>query len=213
MRRQRQARPAAEALDLARRAAARCRIAWTTRQSVRQARRFRRARPAAVLVCWDLDNTLVGSGLLLRSGSSLELAVSRAEPVANMLTFYRAVAAALPAAEHFVLTARPATLRTTTLEWLARYELAPTGDAVCCVPVQAAKVPVWRELSRGAHIVIVDDLSYHHERDVPGVHDELVEIAPRVAAVYVGLADITAIERNPTAIEAAVARITAAVDG
>lgn len=166
-----------------------------------------------MLVCWDLDNTLVGSGLLIRTGSSLELAVSKAEPVANMLAFYAAVATALPAAEHFILTARPSTLRTITLEWLARHELAPTGDAVCCVPLQNAKVPVWRELSRGAPIVIVDDLSYDHEREVPRVHDEIVEIARRVAAVYVGYADITAIERDAAAIEAAVARITAGVDG
>jgi hypothetical protein len=166
-----------------------------------------------VVVCWDLDNTLVGSGLLIRSGSSVELAISRAEPVANMLAFYAAVAAALPAARHFVLTARSVTFRKTTLEWLARHELAPTGDAVCCVPLQAAKVPIWRELSRRVPVVIVDDLSYDHEQDVPRVHDELVELAARVAAVYVGVADIAAIERDAAAIEAVVARITAAVDG
>lgn len=167
--------------------------------AVRGARRYARASHADVIVCWDLDNTLVDSGTLLRQGMSLVEAVVAAAPMTLMLEFFVAVSEAMPRAEHVVLSARPGALRTATTQWLTRHGVEVAGDRVWLVPDARAKEAVWRSLARRARLVVVDDLSYGHESDVRSPYDDLVEVVSRLAAVHVGLPDIAAVAADVSA--------------
>lgn len=169
------------------------RRAFSERAALRSARRFARRSQADVVVCWDLDNTLVDSGTLLRHGMPLAEAVVAAAPMASMLEFYAAVSQSIPDAEHVVLSARARPLRSATIEWLMRHGIEVGGDRVWLVPDARAKPAVWQCLGRRARLVIVDDLSHGHEGDARGLYDDLVETASRLAVVYVGLADIQAV--------------------
>lgn len=166
---------------------------------------MRRTSPGAVLVCWDLDNTLVDSGSLLRRGRHLEEAIVEGEPVPNMLAFYAALGDGLPEAGHVILSARTPGMRTDTLAWLSRHGLTPTDGAVWFVPRAADKVRVWQALARGAPLVIVDDLTYGHEAETPSVYHDLVEAARGTATVYVGFDEITRIAGDSDAISGIVA--------
>jgi hypothetical protein len=177
------------------------------RAAVKQARRFRsRAGAGAVRVCWDLDNTLVGSGKLLRAGRRLEAAIVDAEPVPNMLDLYGAIRAEIPNAEYFILSARMRRMRPDTLAWLSRHGLIHAGAAVCFVPYVQAKARVWEQLAGRGALVIVDDLSYDHESDHVSTHDELVDLAERIANIYIGLEEIAEIAADPKAVGALVSR-------
>lgn len=171
------------------------------RETARSVRRYVRACEADVIVCWDLDNTLVDSGSLLRAGLELSEAVASAEPMASMLEFFTAVSEAIPGAEHVVLSARPAVLRVATIAWLTSNGLSVEGDCVWLVPDATAKVAVWRQLARRARLVIVDDLSYGHEGDARATYDDLVATASRLATTVVGLADIEAIGVGSDAVK------------
>ena len=164
-------------------------------------------------VCWDLDNTLVNSGMLIRLGKRLEDAVIDAEPVANMLKFYEGMQAELPGADHVILSARSAGMRTATLAWLGRHQLTLGGGAIWFVPDANAKVKVWLQLARDAQLVIIDDLSYNHESERANVYDDLVQHAKRIGAVYVGLEQIAAIEADPTAVEAVISWVIEGLAG
>ncbi len=162
-------------------------------RAVRQVERFIRASKAPIRVCWDLDNTLVGSGRLIRAGRRLDEAISEAEPVPNMLEFYWAMAAILPNADHFVLSARRRSMYEPTLEWLRRFGLNPTPNSLCLVPYADAKPAMWERLAMGGRLVIVDDLSYDHESPEPSTYQHLVFAAQRTAEVYIGLDQISRI--------------------
>jgi hypothetical protein len=174
---------------------------WETRAAVRQARIFRRSHQAKIRVCWDLDNTIVNSGALIRVGKRLQDAIVEAQPVPNMLSFYRAVQKELPNAEHVILSARTRSMRADTIAWLRHQGLAPKESAVCFVPCVQAKRKVWDQLARDGRLVIVDDLSYNHESDQPSVYEDLVEYAEQLAWVYVGLRHISEIAADPRAVE------------
>jgi hypothetical protein len=176
------------------------RAKWEVQAALRRARRLGSSHPADVRVCWDLDNTLVDSGALLRLGKSLEDAIREAGPVPHMLEFYDAVSELLPNAAHFILSSRTGSLRTPTLLWLARHGLTPGKDTLCFVPYVDAKPKVWAQLARGASLVIVDDLSYDHESSQPSVHLDLVEVARRTATVYVGPEQIADVAADPAAV-------------
>jgi len=178
---------------------------------VRNARRLRRARPRVVLVCWDLDNTLVDSGSLLRLGQRLEDAIVDGKPVPNMLAFYAALGDGLPDAAHVILSARTPAMRTDTLTWLSNNGLAPADGVLWFVPNAAAKTRVWQTLAKAAPLVIVDDLTYDHEAETPRVYQDLVETARRTAAVYIGADEIARIAGDPEAISGIVAEAVAAV--
>jgi hypothetical protein len=183
---------------------------WDVRAAVKQARRFRSGR-GVIRICWDLDNTLVNSGALLRAGGRLDDAIVEAEPVSNMLDLFEAIRVELPNAEHFILSARMRGMRRDTVAWLERYGLSPADAAVCLVPYVQAKPKVWAELARDARLVIVDDLSFNHEAEQVGIYDDLVDVAERLAYVYIGLDEIVEIARNPTAIGAVVSRTVGSV--
>jgi hypothetical protein len=178
---------------------------------MRQARAARRSRPASIRICWDLDNTLVGSGRLLRSGRQLGEAVIEAEPIPNMLGFFEAVRTRLPDAEHFILSARPTGMRADTLAWLDEHGLALHGRAICLVPSADAKRRVWQQLAIGGRLVIVDDLSHGHEGDATVVYDELAAFARATASVYIGLDEIARIEADPDAVESVAERMAGAL--
>lgn len=178
--------------------------AWS---AARQARSIARRRPAAVRVCWDLDNTLVGSGRLLRNGRQLHEAVVEAGPVPNMLSFFNAITRGLPTADHFILSARPTAMRADTLAWLDDHGLALSGGAICLVPDPMAKPTVWRQLARRGQLVIVDDLSYGHEYPEPESYGALVARATAIASAYVGLEDIARIERDARAVGVVLATV------
>jgi hypothetical protein len=180
---------------------------WEIWTAVRQARRTCRSHPAEVRICWDLDNTLADSGSLIRLGKRLQDAVQEAEPVPNMLRFVEATTAALPGAEHIVLTARLGSMRPDTLTWLRRHAVQPSHGAVFFVPYAEAKPRVWRELARGSRLVIVDDLSRGHEGDQPSVDRDLVEVARATASVYLGLDEISQIAANPKGVEKMVSTV------
>jgi hypothetical protein len=171
---------------------------WEVRGALRQARRFR-SHAAEISVCWDLDNTLVDSGALLRVGNSLPDAIVRAGPVPNMLEFYWEVHTALPQAKHFILTARRRAMRRATEEWLIRHQVANGDTSLCFVPYVEAKVKVWEQLAGSAKLVIVDDLSYNHETEQVAVRDDLVAIARQTASVYIGLSEISEVAADPGA--------------
>jgi hypothetical protein len=172
---------------------------WDVRTAVRQARSLR-SRGSVIRVCWDLDNTLVNSGALLREGRRLDDAIVEAEPVSNMLDFFEAIRSDLPTAEHFILSARMRGMRHDTVAWLRRHGISPADAAVCFVPYVQAKPKVWEELARDARLVIIDDLSYDHESEQLGTYCDLINVALRLADVYIGLEDIAEIARNPTAV-------------
>jgi hypothetical protein len=196
------------ALAAAGRGAARgARTFWEVRAALRQARRYS-SHPAPIRVCWDLDNTLVNSGALLRAGQSLRDAIVRAEPVPNMLDFFAALHSMLPDADRFILTARMRAWRRDTQTWLLRHGLAQTDAALCFVPYVDAKTRVWEQLGRNSRLVIVDDLSFNHERDVPSRNDALIELAQRLAVVYIGPDEIAAIAADAQAIEGTLSRVT-----
>jgi hypothetical protein len=183
---------------------------WDVRAAVRRARRLH-SQNGVIRICWDLDNTLVDSGRLLRAGERLDDAIVEAEPVSNMLDLYEAMRAELPNAEHFILSARMRGMRRKTVAWLTRHGLSPADAALCFVPYVQAKPKVWQELARDARLVIVDDLSYNHETEQVGIHHDLVDVAERLAFVYIGLDEIAEIARNPTAVGAVVTRTTESV--
>lgn len=164
-----------------------------------------------VRVCWDLDNTLIDTGSLLRVGVTLEEAVVNASPLPNMLSFHQEVRAAVPAACHIFVTARRRSLRAATLRWLERYAVIADGDGVCFLPSPAAKPQVWRRLSRGGPLVIIDDLSWGHESEVARPYHELVESANAIAAHYVGAPRIAAVVRDASAATALTRDIIRAV--
>jgi hypothetical protein len=139
-------------------------------------------------------------------GRPLQEAVMEAQPVPNMVDFYRAVRARLPEARHFILSARTAAMRADTVAWLERYGIA-TEDTVCFVPTADAKERIWRQLARNADLVIIDDLSFNHERDEPTRNYDLIEVAQRVAVLYIGADEIANIAGNSRAIEETVSRI------
>jgi hypothetical protein len=163
-------------------------------------------------VCWDLDNTLVGSGVLLRAGSGLDDAIVEAEPVPNMLDLYRAIRERLPAAGHFVVTARTRSMRADTFAWLRRHGLELDPAAVCLIPYPEAKSKIWDELARGGRLLIVDDLSYDHESETPRVYSELVTAARRTATAYIGLEEISAIEADPLSVDPVASQAVEALD-
>jgi hypothetical protein len=168
-------------------------------------------QPGAVLVCWDLDNTLVDSGTLLRLGRRLQEAIVEGEPVPNMLAFYAALGEALPGAGHVILSARTPAMRTYTVAWLSRHGLTPADGALWFVPHAAAKARVWQTLAKAAPLVIVDDLTYDHEAEAPSVHHDLVETARRTAAVYIGVDEIARMAADPEAVAGIVADAVAAL--
>ena len=183
---------------------------WDVRVAVRQARRLR-SEKGVIRICWDLDNTLVNSGDLLRAGGRLEDAIVEAEPVPNMLDLYEAMGADLPSAVHFILSARTRGMRRETVAWLSRHGISPADAVVCFVPYVQAKPKVWAELARDARLVIVDDLSYNHETEKVGTYHDLVAVAERIAYVYIGLNEIAEIAGNPTAVGAVVTRTAESV--
>jgi phage tail protein X len=167
------------------------------RAAVAQARDFARTASGPIRACWDLDNTLVDSGRLLRAGVELDEAVRTATPLAGMLEFHRALRAALPSADHFMLSARPAAMRADTLDWLCKHGFDVAPGALGLVPIPDAKPAVWRRLARGARLLVVDDLMWNHESDVPQPYRRLVKRAGQIADCYVGADTIAEIARDP----------------
>ena len=186
---------------------------WRTGAALRQARRFDRAHPAKIRVSWDLDNTLANSGALLRTGTQLQDAIVSAEPVANMIAFYRRIHELLPRAGHFILSARTPSMRADTLVWLGRHGVDSEDGAVCFVPYAEAKRRIWKRLARGAQLMIVDDLSYGHEAVQPSIYRELADFARQTARVYVGFDEIARIAADADAIDVVAAAAVAALDG
>jgi hypothetical protein len=186
-------------------------VHWAAAAAVRHARRLRREQPGTVLVCWDLDNTLVDSGSLLRLGRQLQEAIVDGEPVPNMLAFYAALGDGLPGAGHVILSARTPAMRSDTLAWLSRHGLAPADGTLWFVPHAAAKARVWQTLARSGPLVIVDDLTYDHEAEAPSVYHDLVETARRTAAVYIGVDEIARIAGDPDEVAGIVAEAVAAL--
>lgn len=178
----------------------RARTSWETAAAVAQVRRLLRSHPASVRVCWDLDNTLVDSGSLLRVGKTLRDAVIEAQPVPNMLAFYEVMRERLPEAEHVIVTARRRSMRPATETWLLEHGVSAGRETVCFVPYAHSKVRLWRQLARDAQLVIIDDLSYGHETEQAGLYTDLVAEATRTAAVFVGCDDIARISRRKSAV-------------
>ncbi|HEX8086009.1 MAG TPA: hypothetical protein VF529_17080 [Solirubrobacteraceae bacterium] len=189
----------------------RVRHAPDRRAAVRRARAFASAHPGGVRVCWDLDNTLVDSGVLLQRGMTLEEAGAAAGPVAGMLEFHRAVREQLPGAAHFVLSVRPRSMRPDTDAWLRRHAVEIGGDDVCLVRSPYDKPAVWRELARGGRLVVVDDLSHGHETAAATPYGRLAGQARRIADAYVDLDAIAGIAADPATARDAAARLAAAV--
>ena len=186
---------------------------WETWAAVKQARRSCKSHPAKVRFCWDLDNTLANSGVLIKFGTRLQDAIVEAQAVPNMLALYEAIRTRLPEAEHFILSARMRSMRGDTLMWLRRHGVEPRDGALCFVPHPEAKPRVWRQLARDARLVIVDDLSYNHESDTPSVYNDLVVSAEQTASVYIGLTQITNIAAHSHAAEEIAARTVEALAG
>jgi hypothetical protein len=177
--------------------------AW---RAVRQARRFSRACQAPIRVCWDLDNTLVGSGVLIHAGSQLEDAIVEAEPVPNMLDLFWSIREKLPHAGHFVVSARFYTMRDSTFVWLRRHGLDLDRTEVALVPDAEAKARVWEELARDGRLLIVDDLSYDHASDRPAIYEDLVTAARATASAYIGLDQIAEVSADRRAVDRVASR-------
>ena len=126
-----------------------------------------------------------------------------------MLEFFAAVHSTLPDADHFILTARVRAMRRDTETWLLRHGLAQTDAPLCFVPYVDAKKRVWELLARTSRLVIIDDLSLNHEREEPTRNDDLIELARRLAVVYIGADEIATIAGDSQAIEDTVSRIIA----
>ena len=195
------------ARSLARRAKGRAKLAWETRTATTAAKRACREHPAAVRVCWDLDNTLVDSGRLIRAGRRLEDAIVEAQPVPNMLAFRSALWEALPDAHHLIVSTRTASMRADTSAWLRRHDLATIEAGMVFVPRVDVKRRVWPLLARNASLVIVDDLRYRHESPQPRIYEDLVDFARNTACVYVGHEEIGRIAGEAGEIEPVVAAI------
>ncbi len=169
---------------------------WRAKRGLKRARRVQRIHPSSVRICWDLDNTLVGSGTLLFAGRELHEAVVEAAPLPNMLAFVESMGRSLPNAAHFVLSARPASMRTDTMAWLGKYGLPFTKDEVCLVPDPESKRRIWAQLASTGGLVIVDDLAYGHELDELQQYTGLIAFARQIADVYVGADDIRRIQNR-----------------
>lgn len=178
-------------------------------RAVRQARAAGRRNPSRIRICWDLDNTLVGSGRLLKEGRLLRQAVVEAQPMPNMLAFFDAMRRHVPEAEHFILSARPNGMRADTLAWLEEHGLALHGGDISLVPSAEAKRRVWQQLAGDGQLVIVDDLSYGHEGEQAVLYHELVAFARETATVYIGLDEIALIEADRGAVDAVAGRAAA----
>lgn len=165
-----------------------------------QAVNFCDTHRAQVHICWDLDNTLVNSGALLRDGRTLTEAIIEADPVTNMIDFYDEVRTRLPHAGHFILSARSPSMQGDTMLWCRRHGVTVDEVGLCLVPRPAAKPKIWRRLARSAHLVIVDDLTFKHEEDRPSVYHDLVRHAESIALSYVGFQAISEIAADRTAI-------------
>jgi hypothetical protein len=87
----------------------------------------------------------VGSALLLRAGTPLQVAIVDALPVPNMPAFYTAMRAGLPRARHFILNARSRSILSATLAWLDRHGLLAEDGTICFVPYADAKLKIWRQ--------------------------------------------------------------------
>ena len=190
----------------------RTRVRWEVFAAGVQVRRLCRSSPP-VRVCWDLDNTVVDTGRLLREGARLEDAVVAAEPVPNMLSFFAALGERLPEAENVIVTARRRSMRRATHDWLRGHGIAAASTSVCLVPYAEAKIALWRRLAAGAQLVIVDDLSYGHEQGHPSSNRELIEIASATADVYVGRDEIAAIAEDAGSVAAVVSAALHALTG
>jgi hypothetical protein len=177
------------------------------RPAARGIRAICAAHPSAIRVCWDLDNTLIDSGSLLRDGLSLTEAVVLASPMAKMLEFFEEMHQRLPGAEHVALSARHATLRPETLAWIDQNGPALAPERIFLVPNAEAKPALWRALAQTAPLVIVDDLTFGHHDSEVSQYAELVEAASKIATSYVGHSTIAAVEsgeRTPAAVAAQV---------
>jgi hypothetical protein len=124
-----------------------------------------------------------------------------------MLDFLAAVHSTLPEADRFILTARTRAMRRDTQTWLLRHGLGQTDAALCFVPYVEAKMRIWEQLARNSRLVIVDDLSFNHEGDVPSRNKGLIELAQRLAVVYIGPDEIAAVAADAQAIEGTLSRV------
>lgn len=191
------------------------------RDATRHAFAARRARgairratlvDAPVVVCWDVDNTLVDSGTLIRDGRSVRRAWVDAVPVPGMLAFASALRAQLGDAAHVVLSVRPGCLRTETLAWLERERFELSAGDLWLVASPEDKPAVWRALARNAVLVVVDDLTYGHERVQPLAYTSLAVEARQTAAVYVGADEIARVRSNPDEAERLAREVTDRLD-
>lgn len=184
---------------------------WEAELAAAGARRLTRgAREAIAIVSWDLDNTLVDSGSLLRIGRTLDEAISEASPVPNMLRLVEELRG-IDGWLHVVLTARPRRLATATSAWLERNGLGGATAGVMYVPRAELKVRIWRRLSAAAPLVVVDDLGYGHEHAEPSVHTDLVARVQAVATAYIGAAAISSIAADADAVATAAGSVRGAV--
>lgn len=167
------------------------------REISRQAARVR----AQVIVCWDLDNTLVDSGVLIRDGRPVTRAWVEAAPVPGMLAFAFALRAQLAGAAHVVLSVRTRDVRAETLAWLEREQFELRADDLWLVPSPEDKPAIWRALAASARLVVVDDLTHGHESAEPLVYASLAAEARRTADVYVGAEEISRLRLDPHAAQ------------
>lgn len=152
---------------------------------------------APVVVCWDLDNTLVDSGPLIREGRPVSSAWVEAGPVPGMLAFASELRTRLPNAAHVVLSVRTGSVRSDTLAWLERERFDLAADDLWLVSSPHDKPAVWRALGRNARLVVVDDLTHGHESEQPLAYEALAAEARRTADVYVGAEEIARVRVDP----------------
>ena len=155
-----------------------------------------------MIVCWDLDNTLVDSGALIRDGRPIAQAWIEAVPVPGMLAFAAALRARLAGSAHVVLSVRTGSVRAETLAWLERERFGLAADDLWLVSSPDDKPAVWRTLARNARLIVVDDLMHGHQTAAgPLPYDALVEAARRTADVYVGAEEIARMRADPAEAE------------